>query len=260
MPGVGEIQQVVLSRMEALVAWLPVGYAFGAGMVSAVNPCGFAMLPAYLSLCLGVRDPEWSRRGVARRVLRALGVGLSASAGFVLLFGVVGAAVSAGGGLLLQATPWLAAAIGASLVALGLAMLAGRTLSAGSLRRVGGRVGPAGAAGVGGFFLFGVAFAGASLSCTLPIFLMVVGSALASGGFLAGLAQFVTYGFGMGLVLVGLTLATAFVREGLIVGGLRRALPWTERAAAGLVLLSGCYILYYWLIKGGLAASLWAGV
>jgi hypothetical protein len=63
----------------------------------------------------------------------------------------------------------------------------------------------------------------------------------------------------MGFVLVGLALATAFVREGLLVGGLRRALPWTERAAAVLVLASGSYIVYYWLVKGGLLATLWAG-
>ncbi|MGA7671260.1 MAG: hypothetical protein WBW04_12620, partial [Nitrolancea sp.] len=31
---------------------LPLGYAFGAGMVAAVNPCGFALLPAYLGLYL----------------------------------------------------------------------------------------------------------------------------------------------------------------------------------------------------------------
>ena len=27
-----------------------VGLAFGAGLVAALNPCGFAMLPAYLTL------------------------------------------------------------------------------------------------------------------------------------------------------------------------------------------------------------------
>jgi len=253
------IQQVVLAWMEALVAWLPVGYAFGAGMVSTVNPCGFAMLPAYLALCLGARGPGFSRHSVARRALAALGVGLGVSAGFVLLFAAVGAAVSAGGQFLLRALPWLAVVIGVGLVGLGLAMLAGRTVSAAPLARVAGRLGVARFAGPGGFFLFGVAYAGASLSCTLPIFLMVLGSALASGGFLWGLAQFVTYGLGMGFVLVGLALATAFVREGLLVGGLRRALPWTERAAAVLVLASGSYIVYYWLVKGGLLATLWAG-
>lgn len=254
------LQQVLATWLEALAGWLPLGYAFGAGMVSTVNPCGFAMLPAYLALYLGAREAGFSRRPAARRALRALLVALSASAGFVVLFAGVGAVVAAGGRFVIRAMPWVAVAIGGGLVALGLFMLAGRRLSAGSLARLGGRLGAARLPGVAGYFLFGAAFAAASLSCTLPIFLMVVGSALASAGFLAGLGQFVAYGLGMGLVLTALTLAIALLKEGLVVGGVRRVLPVAERAAAGLVLLSGGYILYYWLVKGGLLAQVWLGV
>ena len=32
-------------------------YAFTTGMLATVNPCGFAMLPAYLSYFLGDREP-----------------------------------------------------------------------------------------------------------------------------------------------------------------------------------------------------------
>ena len=32
--------------------------AFSAGMVATVNPCGFAMLPAYLSYFLGLEEPS----------------------------------------------------------------------------------------------------------------------------------------------------------------------------------------------------------
>jgi len=247
-----EIQQVVVGWMEVLVNLLPVSYAFGAGMVSTVNPCGFAMLPAYLSVYLGAQDGAFYQRSIALRTLRALFVGLTASAGFVVLFAVIGAGVSAGGSFLIPAMPWIAVAIGVGLVALGLAMLAGRTVFAASLARVAGRIGTPGSTGVGGFFVFGVAFAAASLSCTLPIFLMVVGSALASGGFLRGLVQFITYGLGMGLVLIVLTLGIALFKEGIIESGLWRVLPYAERAAAVFVLLSGSYILYYWLFKGGL--------
>ncbi len=251
-----EIQQVVLGWLDALVNVLPVGYAFGAGMVSTVNPCGFAMLPAYLSLYLGARDGAFYQRSAGLRTVKALLVGLTASAGFVVLFAAVGAVVSAGGRIVISAMPWMAVGIGAALVALGLAMLVGRTVSAASLARVAGRIGSPGATGVVGFFVFGVAFAAASLSCTLPIFLMVVGSTLTSGGFLAGLAQFVSYGVGMGLVLTALTLAVALFKEGIVVSGLRGVLPYAERAAAALVLLSGTYILYYWLIKGELISQL----
>ena len=45
-------------------------------------------------------------------------------------------------------------------------------------------------------FLFGVLYAVGSLSCTLPIFLVVVGGSLASDGLVGSLGQFVGYALG----------------------------------------------------------------
>jgi hypothetical protein len=47
----------------------PLGYAFVAGMIASVNPCGFMLLPAYLGYYLG-DDPE--APGACRRAGRAL--------------------------------------------------------------------------------------------------------------------------------------------------------------------------------------------
>lgn len=251
-----EIQQLAWRWLDALAGSLPVGYSVGAGMVSTVNPCGFAMLPAYLALYLGAREGDFYRRSVVRRTLRALLVGLAVSAGFVVLFAAIGAVVSAGGSFLVPAMPWISVAIGAGLAALGVAMLVGRRLPVGRLAALTGRLGAPPTADVRGFFLFGLAFGATSLSCTLPVFLMVVGSALASGGFLTGLVQFLGYGLGMGLVLVALTLAVALFREGAVVAGLRGALPWVDRVSAALLLVAGSYIVYYWLVPGGLVRAL----
>jgi cytochrome c-type biogenesis protein len=65
---VSGLQELATQWLASLGALLPVGFAFGAGMVAAVNPCGFAMLPAYLSLYLGAREEEF-----AKRPRRALG-------------------------------------------------------------------------------------------------------------------------------------------------------------------------------------------
>lgn len=253
-----ELQQLVWGWLDALAHLLPVGYAVGAGMVSTANPCGFAMLPAYLALFLGAGQAGFSERSVTRRALQALLVGLTVSAGFVVLFAVVGAVVSAGGRFLFPAMPWVSVLIGGALVVLGLAMLAGRTLPTGRLAGLAARVGGPAGPGVRGFFLFGLAFGATSLSCTLPIFLAVVGTALASGGFLPGLAQFLGYGAGMGLVLVALTLGMAVFKEGFVLGGLRGVAPYFERVSAVLLLVAGAYIVYYWLIYAGLARALLA--
>ncbi len=247
-----EFQGLATQWLEKMVYLLPVGYSFGAGMVSTANPCGFAMLPAYLSLYLGAQDAEFYRRSVGLRTLKALFVGITVSVGFVLLFAVIGAGVSAGGRFIISAMPWIAIVIGVALAILGLWMLAGRTVYAGSLAKLASRIGDPRSIGVPGFFLFGVAFGAASLSCTLPIFLVVVGSALATGGFLSGLVQFLSYGMGMGLVLIVLTLGIALFKEGIVLTGLRGFFPYVERAAAVLLLFAGSYIVYYWLFKGGL--------
>ena len=104
------LQQFFTQWVSSLADLLPVGYAFGAGMVSAVNPCGFAMLPAYLGLYLGARDMMVAPSGttvvatgfasagaIPAQVARATVVTWSVTAGFVLLFGGVGLAISAGG-------------------------------------------------------------------------------------------------------------------------------------------------------------------
>src|SRR5207237_1188651 len=51
-------------------------------MVATVNPCGFAMLPAYLSFFLGLEDERAS-------ISRALVVAVAVTAGFAATFAVV---------------------------------------------------------------------------------------------------------------------------------------------------------------------------
>lgn len=210
------LQELITQWLTSLGALLPLGFAFGAGMVAAVNPCGFAMLPAYLSLYLGAREEEFSKRSAGARALRALLVSLAVSSGFVLLFGVAGVVVAAGGHALLGAMPWVGVSIGVVLSVVGLWMLAGRSLYASFFQRIAGRVGSPKLATPKGFFLFGLGYGAASLSCTLPVFLLVVGSGVAAGGFLPTMARFIGYALGRASVIVTLTLGLAFFKGGLI--------------------------------------------
>ena len=252
------IQGLATEWLTAVADFLPVGWSFGAGMLSTVNPCGFAMLPVYLGLYLGAQQGDFKQNPVLFRVLKAFLVAGVVSLGFVLLFSVIGAALSAGWQSLLGAVPWIGVGIGVALVVLGIWMFAGHSLSAGIFRTLGDKLGDPRNATIGGFFLFGIAYGATSLSCTLPIFLIVVGSASTAGSFLAGLAQFVSYGLGMGLVMLVLTLGIALMKEGLVVGGLRSVMPHLHRVTAVILVLAGIYINYYWLILGGLLTSVFA--
>ena len=232
---------------------IPLGFAFGAGMVSSVNPCGFAMLPAYLGLYLG-NDDEEAEAAAVLRLRRAVVVGSVVTAGFILLFGVVGLAIAGGAQPLIKFFPWIGLSIGVLLAVTGAWMVSGGTLYSSFAERLSARMGSAGQSSVRGYFAFGLGYGTASLSCTLPIFLTVVGSTLTLGTFLYSTLQFVLYGLGMGLVIMVLTLSMAIFR-GAMVGKVRKVLPYIQPISAGLLLIAGAYIVYYWLTLGELLDS-----
>lgn len=250
-----DIQALATTWVGGMADALPVGYAFGAGMVSTVNPCGFAMLPAYLGLYLGTGSDQFYQRSPFSRGIRALWVAAVMTVGFVLLFGTIGTVFSFGGMFVIGMMPWMGLLIGVALFGFGLWMLTGRSISSGVFHRIAQKIGDPRDVSTRGFFLYGIAFGAASLSCTLPIFLTVVGSAFTSEGAVSGLAQFISYALGMGSVVLALTIAAALVKEGLLVGYVRRLMPYLQPVSAWLLVLAGGYIVYYWLIPGGLLIS-----
>ncbi|MGI8541559.1 MAG: cytochrome c biogenesis CcdA family protein [Rubrobacteraceae bacterium] len=240
------LQEWATQLLSSLGMLLPVGFAFGAGIVAAVNPCGFAMLPAYLSLYLGSQEEGFEKRSTLGRGARAVLIGGVVSFGFVLLFGVAGAIVAAGGSAILGTMPWFGTAIGIFLIGMGLWLLAGRTVYTAFFERIAERVGDPKDMTIRGFFLFGLAYGLASLSCTLPVFLAVMGSSLTAGSFASGAGQFLLYGLGMTSVLIALTLALALFKSS-VVSRLRSVMPYVQIISAILLVVAGAYIIYYWL-------------
>ncbi len=245
-----EIQVLASQWLSQLANYIPLGYAFGAGMVSAVNPCGFAMLPVYLSLYLGAEDEDFYTRSVLFRFLKAVLIAVVVTSGFGLLFGLVGFLVSAGGAFLSNVMPWIAMVVGGLLIFLGVWLLYGKHFSLNFTLKLANKIGDPTHLTLKGFFLFGVAFGATSLSCTLPIFLAVMGNSLTAGDITGGTIQFFSYIMGMGFVLQILTLGMAFVKEGVVVGAMRRFLPYVHKVSALLILFAGSYIIYYWLTSG----------
>ena len=229
----------------------PLGFAFAAGMVSTVNPCGFAMLPAYLGLYLGSHDAAAGARHVFRRLGRAMVVGGVVTAGLVAMFGIVGLLIGAGARSIGSIMPWVGLAVGVVLVAAGSWLLGGGKLYSGLAARASSRIGNPGEVTVRGYFLFGVSYGTASLSCTLPIFLTVVGTTFAVSSIGTSLGQFVLYALGMGTVIMALTLGMALFK-GAMVGVLRKALPYIQPVGTWMMIVAGAYIVFYWLTIGNL--------
>ena len=215
--------------------------AVGAGMLAAVNPCGFALLPAYVSLLLA--DSGSISRTVAAR--RAAALSLAMTSGFAGVFALFGLAIAPVAGQVQRHLPWFTVVLGVSLALLGIWLATGRPLTlprlSRSSRSTTARPLTRSFWSMAGF---GASYAVASISCTIAPFLAVVVGGFRSGSALEGLALFVAYAVGMGLVVGTLALATVFASPATI-GKLRGAGRWAPRAAGGLLATAGAYVAYY---------------
>jgi len=220
----------------------PLALAFAAGLVATVNPCGFAMLPAYLSYFVGTGDEEESR---AVAMQRALYVGGVVSLGFLVVFGTTGILITAGTtgfqNAITSGIPWVAIVVGIGIVILGVAMLRGYELTVRLPKAKRARKGK----GTGSIFAFGISYALASLSCTLPVFLSVVALQVQRTDFLSGVATFLAYGLGMSMLLIGVTVAVGLGQHSLV-GRLRRSVRYINRVSGFVLILAGTYIVWFW--------------
>ncbi len=222
------------------MSWTVLSYAFVLGMVATVNPCGFALLPVYLTTLPGSTRAEPG--GPLSRVPRAVAAGLAATAGFLAVFGIVGALVSAGISAIMAWVPELGIAVGAVLVVVGGLTACGRHvgLRLPSATRPRGR-GTKLPSMVG----FGVSYASASLGCSLPVFLAGVAGVFTRSGMGAGMGAFVAYALGMGAVLTALAVAYVLVPAHRV-GRLRAVGGRLERPVGVLLAVVGSYLVYYW--------------
>ena len=227
----------------------PLGFAFVAGMVSTVNPCGFAMLPAYLGLYLGSNEVGRDQTHALQRIARAVKVGGVVTVGFILLFGVTGIVIGAGAQGFVDLLPWIGLSVGVLLVLAGAWIMAGGKLYTDVAGRAAAHMGNPGQVSTRGYFMFGVSYGTASLSCTLPIFLAVVGTSLAVADIPSAVGQFVLYAMGMGFVIMLLTLGMALFKTAMV-GALRKTLPYIQPVSSVLMLVAGSYIIFYWLTLG----------
>ncbi|MYD94054.1 MAG: cytochrome c biogenesis protein CcdA [Chloroflexi bacterium] len=227
---------------------LPIGFAAAAGVVASVNPCGFFMLPGYVAYQLGTQEAGYDQLSGFRRVSRALAVGLMATLGFVLIFAAVGAVIAAGGTFLSRVFPFLGLSVGVLMVIFGgYLLITHRYIGVLAASRI--QVTPQ--RNLGNAFVFGLGYAVGSLSCTLPIFLVVVGGALGAAGFLASFSQFLAFALGMGVVVIAVTIGAAIFRDA-VARFLRGALPHVHRASSLFLVGAGGYLIYYWVFFAGL--------
>lgn len=214
-----------------------IGFAVGAGLVAALNPCGFAFLPGYLGLVIAGGGTESSRQ-VA--LVRAGSATIAMSAGFLTVFGVFGLLLSPLIASAQKYLPFATAVIGILLVMLAVWLLAGKNITvifpepllgapSGQLRSMYG---------------YGVGYAIASLSCTIAPFLAVFSMTFEHGSILTGILAFLAYAGGM-TITVGVAALAVALAGSAAAGAVRRILPHVGRIAGVVVLVTGLYVTYY---------------
>ena len=220
-------------------------YPFSLGLVAAFNPCGFALLPAYLGFFIGVEpstDQPTSGARALGAMLRAMGVALTLTAGFVVVFGAFGALFETvlSQGTVLDRIGYVTIAIGAIMALLGVWLLAGRAINLRLPKMDRGT----GSRSLGSVFMFGVSYAVVSLSCTIGLFIAAVAASFSADGVANGTANFIAYGVGMGAVITFLTLALALARNS-VVGAMRKMFRWINPISGLVLIASGVYVANY---------------
>ena len=186
-------------------------FPLAAGLIAAFNPCGFAMLPAYLSYFLGLESDNDDNRDVG--ILNGLKVSLTLSLGFVFVFAIIGILTNT---IISEASVekqagYITLGIGITLVLLGVAMVAGYhpvlkipRIQMGTSNRQ-----------LPSIFLFGISYAFVSIGCSAPIFFLTVGGSFSRDGIVNGSAVFISYALGMSIVITVLTIGTSIARSSI---------------------------------------------
>jgi len=232
-------------------------WPFGLGIFAAFNPCGFAMLPAYLSYFLGLENKQ-SDQSRFTTVARGLAVGIVMTLGFVAVFGTFGIlfATVINQGTVLEYVPYVIIAIGVLMVPLGIAMLLGKDVRLKLPKMNKGT----GSRSLGSVFMFGMSYAVVSLSCTIGIFIPAISQSFATDGVATGTGNFLAYALGMGIVITFLTMSLALAKSN-VATGMRRILPYITPFSGAMLVLAGIYIIDYgiWDYQVTIAGNLDAG-
>lgn len=240
-----------------------IGLAFAAGLVAALNPCGFAMLPAYLLLVVYGQDSA-GRTGPLSAVGRAAAATVGMALGFLTVFGIFGALTISAATAVQRYLPYATVLIGLALIALGGWLLLGRGLTALTPRSLGVRWAPT--VRLGSMYGYGISYAVASLSCTIGPFLAVTGAGLRGGSVVGSVAIYLAYVAGLTLLayvagltlVVGVLAVAAATASSALADRLRRILPFVNRISGALLVVVGLYVGYYGLYELRLIAGVGA--
>lgn len=206
-------------------------FVFTSGVFALFSPCGFPMLPGYVSYYIGTNAS----------LGKAFPGGVACTLGLVTVFSIIGVIADALGSLITYYISLLELVAGLATIFLGLSMILKIRIPMFSIpvkapkRR-----------GLIGIYLYGVTYGMATLACSAPIFFSILSIAIAAGGLLNGILTFTVYAIGMGLPLIIITILLVNTKK-MFLKRIMKMMPWIEKLS-GIILVSiGVYLIYFYL-------------
>jgi len=227
---------------------IPIIFAFFSGMAAAFNPCGAAMLPAYIGFQLGTYK---SGENLISLMIHGISFGLLSTLGFISLFSLVGVILITGGYFIGKFLPIFGLITGLSICGIGIWLVFTNTnISIQSASKV--NLGNT--QGIWNMYIFGIGYGIASLSCALPLFLVAVGliagTSLSSGKIIETIIGCIIYGLGMGVVLILTSIGTIFFKQA-ISATINKLMKYIEIIGKLGMIVAGSYLIYYWILGKG---------
>ena len=213
--------------------------AIAAGFVTFISPCGIAMLPAYASYCIGREESE---KDVKKDFFNGLKNGLYVSLGLISIFMIIGAIIIYIGNFIKIYIPIFTLIVGLVLIIIGFFMLFNKNFSFALplhlqlKKKINNKFLR--------FYTFGIGYGLAVMSCTLPVFLAIIISALSAGSVIDGVIVFLLYSIAASVGIVGISIITAMSKV-TIMKKFSRIFPYVRTITAVVIIIAGSYIIYY---------------
>ena len=202
-----------------------------AGVSALLSPCGYPMLPGYISYYLGSK----------LSVEKALRGGVTCALGLLTVYSVIGVIVSTIGGIVSPYIPFLELVAGVAIIVMGIFMIVEiRFLTFFEKLRA-----PINK-GLIGLFLYGIVYGLATLGCSAPIFFSIVFYAIVSGGALFGFVTFIFYAVGMGFPILLTTILVAKAKQ-LMLKKIMGITPLLQKISGLILIAIGIYLIYFYL-------------
>ena len=206
------------------------GLAFTAGILAVLSPCALPLLPSYVIYYLNQKT-----RG---SIVNVFLFSFLTMIGFLSVFTLIGLFPSIAVSFLEVNSKIMQSFIGILLIFVGL--LYGFTDLFNFIPRL--SVTPSKSSGFISYFIYGVGYALASMSCSLPVFLLILGRSI-TANLIENVFLLLFYGLGVGSVLFFLTIAVYFSKD-LLLSKILDSLPLIRKISAIILILSGFSMLY----------------